>query len=401
MKDRARRFLRHYGVLPTWRSAKWTLIEDLSVWNAKVKYFKTYGTEATTKDPASQEWKKPLRYRIDDKYKPYYIHLFFTDESSRLNVWKINSIQPNKKAGQGRAANAITKDLFKKYNGVTERVAFGYCDRAELGRCIPKQLYYIDKSQLNKNIESASKADYSSHYPARLCGRLPTMKDSLRVSGTVAPSKEYPFAFYVKSGHSAEFGRYDTHKWLNSPLVLQLFGDNYNPKIKPDEDITILCRASEYKYDAVIKELYDLKSKGKEIDGLSSKIVLNAAIGFKHLKNVNNKQNRLDHVAAVALCRANELMRSKFERGRTLMIVVDSIIYKGDTKIGVDYKRLGFLHQEITGARFRMRGTNQYAFEKDGKIVAYAHSGYDDIDKIEKIEDIDNFKKSSIIKIEK
>lgn len=400
MKDRARSFLLKYGILRTWRSAKWRLVDNVDEWNAKVNFLRQNGRPAESKDAAAECWSEPNTYRVDAEYKKYYIHLFFSAEDG-LHAWKINSVQPSKARGQGKAANAIIRSIFESLTGTTERRAFGYCDRAVISKCIPKQLYYIDRSQCDKDLPNVSKADFSSHYPASMCGRLPTWKGAKTIQGTAKPTAEYPFAFYIKSGHSAEYGVYNTHDWLDSTLVLWLFGENFSPEITPDADVTILCPASAYNYDEVIKYLYKKKQSDEIIDGLSAKTVLNAAIGYKHLKNLNNKQNRLDHLAVVTLCRANNKMLKHYRRGQTLQIVVDSIIYKGDEEIGTRRKCLGKLHQEITGARFRMRGINQYAFEKNGQIVAYAHGGFNDNIDIKNLSDIDKYSKKDITKIEK
>lgn len=399
MKKRARELLRSCGILRTWKGATWRLINSVKEWNEKIDFLSRYGRISASKSAESTEWDVPFTYRIDKEYKKYFIHLFFSDKNGKLNVWKINSIQPSKCGGQGRKANTIEKELFLKYNGVTERVAFGYCDREVIYKCVPKQLYYIDESSKNKNIEHVSKADISSHYPSNLCGIMPTWKDHLTVDGTVKPSAEYPFAYYIKSGHFAEFNGVDTHKWLNTPLWFWLFGDNYSPEVAETDDVTILCKASKYKFDDVVAELYAKKNNGESINGVDVKIILNASIGYKHLSNLNAKQNRLDHLAVVCLARSNDKMIKYFRRGETLQIIVDSIIYRGTHEVGGHEKKLGEFKQEITDATFRMRGINQYAFDKNGDILMYSHSGFDSNTEIKKLEDIDKWSKNDIIKI--
>lgn len=357
------------------------------------------GHKTNNKSASAPEWGKRFTYKIDEEYRKYYLYLFFTDDEKKLNVWFINRIEPSKQKGQGKRANQIFKSIFERINGVSERKAFGYCEREKIARCVPKQLYYIDESQKNKNIPHVSKIDKSSNYPAHLCGRVPTWQGHKEIAGTVKPSKEFPFAFYIKSGHSAEYGYYDTHKWLDTPLCMNLFGDNYDAHVDKPDDVTILCKASKYKYDDVIKEVYEKKQAGETYDGTPAKVVMNASIGFKHLSNKNNKQNRLDHVATVCLARANEDMLKDFRRGNTLMIVVDSIIYKGATERGENVAKLGKFKQEITDATFRMRGINQYAFEKDGKIIDICHGGFDSNLTTNRLEDIDKWGKKDIIKI--
>lgn len=347
-----------------------------------------------------KHWLKDYTYSVDqrgyiryvyvkepDGYHIYTTHIF--DDSKNLNA-EFPSTEHS-----GRTAQKIENELFKKYNGVSERAAFGYCDRKLINRCIPKQLYYINKSQLNRNLKHISKADYSSHYPDHQRGRMPDWHGKKVVEGTVKPTAEYPFAFYVRSGHCAEFKRFDTHNWMAHRLNFELFGDRVR-MVDADKDQTILCKASKYTYDDVVNELYEKKLNGEKIGELPAKEVLNKSIGYKHQSHITSDICRLDHIAAVVIARANQQMVELFDQlqGRVLQLIVDSVIYNGTKAIGVDYKSLGCLYQEFTDCDFRMRGQNAYVFFKDGKLLDQKNSGYNDNLIVTKLEDIDNWSKS-------
>ena len=77
-----------------------------------------------------------------------------------------------------------------------------------------------------------------------------------------------------------------------------------------------------------------------------------------------------------------------------LQIIVDGVIYKGKYKLGIDEKKLGKLHQELTDCEFRMRGTNQYIFMKNGEFVDWGHSGFNDNLETNCLEDIEKWSKS-------
>ena len=74
------------------------------------------------------------------------------------------------------------------------------------------------------------------------------------------PTEEYPFAFYA-SGHCAEYGVFDTHEWLGSPLFPYLFRLDqredyaFNP-LSDEEELTILMKASDYTMDSVWNYFY-------------------------------------------------------------------------------------------------------------------------------------------------
>lgn len=296
----------------------------------------------------------------------------------------------------GRRANTIEQRLFKEFNGLTEREAFGYSD-PQLNKCVPKQLYYINTRWMNKKITCAGKADYSSHYPAHITGPLPNWSQCKRVDGTVDPTPKYPFVFYTRSGHLAEYKRFDTHCWRDEDLSGDLFGSNYT-KVDPDKDVSILCPEASYRLDSTIDYLYNKKSLGEDIDGIPAKTILTASIGYKHLRGAHNTKNRLYHLAAVCIARANQTMLDLYnENARSvLQIIVDCIIYMGSHALGEERKALGVLHQEVTDQSFIMRGVNQYMFidRKTGDCTCCAHSGFDTSIKTTRLEDIQVWQKS-------
>ena len=295
----------------------------------------------------------------------------------------------------GRKANAIEQRIFKELNGVDERKAFGYSEPM-LNKCVPKQLYYINSRYINKKITCAGKADFSSHYPAHLCGPMPDWSKSHSVNGRVDPSPDYPFVFYSKSGHLAEYRRFDTHYWRDEDLSGDLFGNNYT-KVDDDKDVSILCPASCYTFDSTVEMLYNMKLLGDVIDGIPAKDVLNASIGYKHLRGSNNRRNRLYHVAAVCIGRANQTMVDLYNKNRrtALQIVVDGIIYMGSHELGEHRKALGVLHQEVTDQSFIMRGINQYMFidRSTGECTSCAHSGFDFNIGTQQLEDIHSWQR--------
>lgn len=342
------------------------------------------------------EWMSPGVFYYE--VRGYWDHLYVGGPDGVRHVISNNfDDSQNKQAMQqgyisdtGRRANAIEQRLFKAFNGVTERQAFGYSD-PELNKCVPKQLYYINSRWIGKKITCAGKADFSSHYPANICGPLPDWSRQRKVEGTVDPTPSFPFVFYTRSGHVAEYKRFDTHEWREEPLSGDLFGKNYS-KVDPEKDISILCPESKYRLDSTIEFLYNKKATGEDVEDLPAKTVLNSSIGYKHLRGINNTKNRLYHLAAVCIARANQAMLDLYNQNArsVLQIVVDGIIYMGSHEIGSQDKKLGILHQELTDQSFIMRGVNQYMFidRISGKCTNVAHGGFDANILTENLEDI-------------
>lgn len=384
---------------------KESTIEILSIqeMNEKEAFYTENGIKAKSK-MVRLEWMIENTYNIDIKgywkslycrengfYKIYRCHTF--DDTKNLEL-KAN--KKTKTQGIGSKAISVENQLFKDLNGITPRKAFGYCDRELIGYCIPKQLYYINNKYLNKEVNHVSLVDFCSQFPANMKGKLPDWNTKKEFKGTVKPTEEYPFAFYINSRHCAEYKVFDTHNWLNHELNTSLFGA-YIQSVKPEDDITILCKASKYEYTSTIDKLFEYKQKKELINGVAAKDVLNSAIGFKHLKNKNSKRCRLDHLAAIAIARANQNILNLYDKynkvAPILMIVVDSLIYKSAAQIGIPETSatLGSLKQECTDCQFKMIGTNQYMLMKNNKCVKYAHSGYNSNIKTEKFEDMNNW----------
>lgn len=343
-------------------------------------------------------------YRTDRR--GYYKYLY-TYENKQYIVYTCNTY--NDAANDG--TTSITSDkigtksqraenkLFEELNGVSERFAFGYCNRELIHYCIPKQLYHINGLYINKELHNISKADYSSHYPDCMQGKLPDWKKHKELKGRIEPTEEYPFAFYINGHMCAEYGRFDMHNWKYHILSHDLFReDDLKLNIPDDEEITILCKASKYELTSTEQKLYEYKLRGEMIEGITAKEVLNSAIGYKHLSNLKSNKCKLDHVAAITIARANQQMIDLIDElgyRNVLQVVVDGIIYKGKNEIGVREKYLGALVQENTNCDFIMRGINQYMFFKDGEYVDSCHGAFDTDIETNELTDIYKWRRSN------
>lgn len=300
---------------------------------------------------------------------------------------------------EGTKSKHIVNDLFWKEFGVTEKKAFGYSDGELINRCVPKSLYYINNRYSNKNLNHVSKVDFSSNYPSNLIGDLPDWHHKIILKGTWKPTKEYPFAYYINSGHVAEYNRFDTHKWLNNEIKECLFNYEKLNIINDMDDVTILCAKSKYNFNNVVNTIYDARIKGIKIDGVDPKLVINQTIGCMHRKDVENATYKLYHIAAIVLGRASQCVLDVYNKLRSygvtvLQMVVDGIIYNAPGEIGEHKKYLGALKQEVTDAKFRMRGINAYMFfDQNDNFIQERHGAYNADIETSRLKDIDKWRK--------
>lgn len=354
-------------------------------------------------------WRKDKTWRFDQKGYWYYI---YANEKGKYVVYYWHSVDDRKNeegyVHMGQRATFTVSQKFKERTGKTFLGAFGYSDK-ELRACTPRPLYYINELLKHKNIKYANKVDISSCFPSALKGLLPSFRTDYvkTIEGVAEPTAEYPFAFYVKSGHMAQKGVFDTRTWGDHPLGNCLFynadGKPHYKKVRPSEEKTILCKASEYGFDEEMDFFYELRNEDPV-----AKDIMNSFIGFLHPKT-DRPTYRLFHVAAVALARANQKMLDlcdKIGAPYILQVVVDGIIYTGKLEFGLHEKKIGEPFQEISMHSFRMRATNIYAFAdpNTNKVVSLekpyvCHAGLDEnIDKTVYLEDIEEWSQSEEMK---
>lgn len=336
-----------------------------------------------------------------------YVRVYLYEKSGYI-IYTNNMKDLNKNSEDYQKKTKLRPDLlfedkFRELNGLTLRKAFGYVE-ATFKACIPKQFYYInekfrsDTQRIRKVV--ASSIDASSQYPSGCLGRLPDAHTGVKVDHYVAPSEEWPFAFY-SDGHCAEYGVFDTRKWLYSDFGAYLFRFDQSHKYclldLPDDKIeTILMKPSEYTMDETWKYFYGQKQKCEKgtVEYEEAKDVMNMCIGMWHRKDKDEKPNgydydnhgsfRLAHIVAVAIARGNQKILNKIYDdigpANVLHVCVDGIIYKGGYKQGIDETRFGEFAQEFINCDFIMTDYNNYIAMQDGECVKFKHGSFDLLD---------------------
>ena len=313
------------------------------------------------------------KYTKDEKYlvinDNYVIHAY----RCKLHVAHVDDNMSHK------AVSALSKvrEKFQELTNSSFKRSFGTANKNIL-RCIPKQFYWANSTPYVGNINSV---DYSSQYPSNLGGLLPDSHGAIEIKGTVKPTKEYPFAFYINSGHMAIYNEFDTHYWIYSKFKDYLFRyktyrkdyDDTFKDILPDEDVTVLMKASKdtlketYEYFYNIKQTFEKNSPEYN----EAKLVLNASIGQMHRKRYE-KDDKYAHLAAVTIARSNNnmlLLTKPLKISDIVQIQVDGILYKGDLKLGVDDVYFGAPVQEAYNNPCRWDRLGVYMIITDNKCI--------------------------------
>lgn len=319
-----------------------------------------------------------IAYKVEIKGK--YRQLYTYDHENGYKWYTTNDFDQSKDGKSGTDAIRRFNAEFAKDYGKDETDAaafrrnFGTTDKS-FKACVPRQFYYINRSECNRTLHGISSIDDTAHYPSSACGPLPDSKTAVQYQGQVEPTEEYPFAFYLKSGHIKEFGKFDTREWLNSSYSINLFyfkQEDHDPYLAPEEDVTVLMKPAKYTLDSIWRRLYETRKTDP-----SAKLAMNATIGNWHRNKYTS--HKYAHLAAITIGRANaKMLKAALAIGedRILHICVDGIIYCGDA-VAYNKKEFGQFQQEFTNCKFKMLGTNVYmAFDEDNKLVKWKHGAY-------------------------
>ena len=285
----------------------------------------------------------------------------------------------------GMEAFEYVEDLFQKTKNtnITLYRAFSgskYRDvYKSIKRCVPKQIGYITPYNAEHVIKGKCfKADVSSAFPSQMTKSLPTLHDYIKYEGRVEPTKEYPFAFYIKSGHIKIYNELDTRNMNND--YYSFYKDVYDDTVEENDDITILCKESEYSLKDEFEYMYSQRKKD-----INQKMYMNACIGFFH----RNGDPRLAHIAAVVIARNNNEMMNRVlqldaDNNGILYIATDCVVWRGkESDIATDDKYLGSFTYEGRNGSFYGVMVGAYQFLDENGLITKCSYLKNDINKQE------------------
>lgn len=239
--------------------------------------------------------------------------------------------------------------------------------------CVPKPINWILNQASGIKLDHVWKADVSSAYPYEGTKKLPTLEGCQKLKGIRKPTKDFPFAFYIKSHHIAIYNELDTHNWKNMKKFYTMYENQFKDNCEDEE--TILCKESPYSMKPVFDIIYQKKMKGSKI----AKLGMNAFIGMCH-RNANPK---LSHVAACILARCcdrmlNTTLQLERESSKNIVIFIgtDSIVWRGEkSSCATDDKYLGSFTYEYHDTQFFARGPKAYQILSDNGEVITKYAG--------------------------
>jgi hypothetical protein len=192
--------------------------------------------------------------------------------------------------------------------------------------CVPAPISYAHDSYIGTMTSGCSKADVSSAFPFEASKPLPTLKGAIEKPGRVAPSEEYPFAFYPFDGSLAIFGEFDSgYFYKRSEYKYDGFPEPPYP-----QEVTILCKKADD--DGALGDMFRTKFSNRQ-NHPRNKATMNSFIGFWHMRS----RPAYSHMAAVTIARCNHriltLCDELVRRGQNpILINCDSILWVGEAQ---------------------------------------------------------------------
>ena len=289
---------------------------------------------------------------------------------------------------KGQVITEVKSD-FKQRTGTSFNDAFGTTPQY-FKRCVPGLFHYdaYGDGKVRKMCK-VTKYDFTSFFASCAQGTLPDANSQVLKEGVVKPTAEYPFAFYVRSGFVAEYGKYDTREWYNTDFGEVFFKSpsrKYTVNPSPEEgETTILMKASTQTLDPEMMAYYEAKANApKDSDERKeAKEVLLKLVGqFEQNDLKRYLSNPYAHLAAVIKARAVWRMLTlinKIGKDNVLQVIVDGILWQNLENRHFEDKEefLGSLKLEATNAVCTFKGHNQYVLKKPDGTYDISHQGYD------------------------
>ena len=236
-------------------------------------------------------------------------------------------------------------------------------------KCVPSPINWASFWLCNKRGEVAEncvKADICSAYGTEASKPLPDCHSFLiqKKQGRVEPTADYPFAFYLKSGHMAIWNEGNTYELNKSKYITC----DHTEMVFDFEEETLLCPAATQTLEDVFEELYEGRKNHPEYKG-----VMNMTIGMFHRKKTRFDSENLWPLAAAIKFRCNKRIVDTCEwleqRGqKPILINTDSIMWEGTytdafSDMFSHEKKLGNFTYEYKSCRAVMRSSKIYQIQ--------------------------------------
>lgn len=379
-------------------------------YNQKFQWFKNHGHLINNRNGEGNRtrrlsWIKPFSYCVEQDHQQ--VNLYTSDDKFNFTVYYTlcDSSKCSREDGvSGGSAFRLVDRMFNERFDISLQAAFGRCENDFIFDSVNMALapiIYTNERDCDYTLTNIFKADVSSAYPYGLTFDLPDYhkRSVKKLAGIYPPTEEYPFAFYIKSGHMAIYRELDTYKDFRTHPLYCTRG-KWNNELYGSKDITVLMKASRYSLNGIMREMYEMKKDNSDI-----KTMMVAFIGYIRSKK-SWQHHYMGHLSACVYARHIKRMLSFYDEiiqdGNIIeMIATDSICWQGHAmpKITTKDKELGNFISEYENAKMVMLANGVYGIEVNGEIVCFKHQGTaaNQIDvKIEKLQDIKKLKTAGI-----
>ena len=296
-----------------------------------------------------------------------------TDEVGEIESWEVK--ERIKKWFKGRNI-----EFDKIYLPITDSI-----EKQQIKHCIPSPINYAQGTKMIRL--ECYKADVSSAYAYESCKRLPTYEGRRIEKGIIAPTNEYPFAFYPHNGTLAILEEDGTIINTNDFYESAIYNEDYEKKngmrrmvmnkraswIKHNwEEQTILCKAvNDNTFSMLMNYLYRIRNTDK-----TAKPTMNIFLGTLQ----QNENPDRAYIAAVVLARCCYRMiriakhLEEDDECQVLLIATDSVAWKGapHPEVWTKDKSLGAFVLEHYNVPMIILSPKKYQVQDKGCITKWA-----------------------------
>lgn len=317
-------------------------------------------------------------FKLYDMINPREPHLYIFDANKNTR-----GASDEEESYSGYQSWCELNAMFRAAKGTTDGINARFSSRFDketykaIKLCVPKQVQFGNLFACGVAQDHCYKADISSAFPSNIVNHaLPKLKECKRVSGFVAPTDEYPFAFYLKSHHlwiKDELRTWDDEDMMKK-YYRTLVKEVYPCGAPTEDEETILCKRADSADEQALWKVYaDLYASRK--DDPNFKQIMVISIGYFH-RNINPT---LSALAAVTIARTNHrifnICRELKARGNVVLLVAtDSVAWKGNPYDGATMEKyLGSFTYECYNNMILVQGCKNYQYiDLKGNCVSKA-----------------------------
>ena len=185
-----------------WSKTPVVVVKSLEEWNEIVGFFNANGQRVTNSRTVWLDWLGDNSYNFENIKGTYMLYATFYKDYEAVRFYY--NVNKDINEASGREARETLQAMFKERTGMSLRRAFGTVDNVEMFAGFQyAPIIWTDKGFLHKPLNKVYKADVCSAYAYEASKKMPDSHTAIERSGRVAPTEEYPFAYYIGTNQLA------------------------------------------------------------------------------------------------------------------------------------------------------------------------------------------------------